>query len=58
MASRSYRGVRQHVDSLRQTPGSYLVLVNNDTVELIVKAVLAIALFHDLVDIEVGEAGA
>jgi len=35
---------------------AYLVLVDNDTVELIVEAILAVTLFHDLVDIEMGEA--
>jgi len=37
---------------------AYLVLVDNDTVELIVEAILAVTLFYDLVDIEMGEASA
>jgi len=37
---------------------TYLVLVDNNTVELIVEAILAITLFHDLVDIEMVEASA
>jgi hypothetical protein len=37
---------------------TYLVLVDDNTVELIVKAILAITLFHNLVDIEMSEASA
>jgi hypothetical protein len=35
---------------------AYLVFVDNDTVELIVEAVLTVTLFYDLVDIEMGKA--